>query len=321
MFSHFVLVSFALFLLVAIVVFFIGPRVDIDSTIHPIKLGNDLDLFLHNSEAALTDITPGTEKKIIWAKEKGVKTPVSVVYIHGFTASRQESAPLSDMVADKLGANLFYTRLTGHGRGTEGMYDASVNHWLNDAHEALEIGRRIGDKVVVIGMSAGGALSFWLSTQPGAKDVTAFVLISPSFKIMDSNTRFLLWPWGRQIAELAVGKVRCRTTHNPQHDRYWTNCYPTSALMPLKGMVKFVHALDFKSIKKPMLMIVSPEDSVIDARETIAIFEKIGSDKKELVEYDDTQDPSHHILAGEIMSPLSTTPIANIIVDFIKSLH
>jgi esterase/lipase len=308
-------------LLLLVVVVFAGPRVEIDPTIHPIDLGDDVALYLENTESAFDDITPGTEKKIFWAAEAGEVTPLSVVYIHGFTASRQESAPLADIVASQLGANLFYTRLTGHGRGTLGLMETSVNAWLNDANEALEIGRRIGDKVVVIGMSAGGALTFWLSTQAAAEDVSAFVLISPAFRIMDRSSRFLLWPWGQQIGELAAGKVRCRQASSPEHDRYWTNCHPTRSIMTLKGLVKHVHSLDYEAISTPMLMIVSPGDKVIDAQEAIDVFEKIGSDTKELVEYSDVQDPVHHILAGDILSPLSTEPLANIIVDFVTAVN
>lgn len=309
-----------LVLLVMAIVFLAGPRVHIDATIHPLALGDDIEFYLDQSESAFGDITPGAEKKIIWAGEQNRKTSLSVVYIHGFTASRQESAPLANIIANKLGANLFYTRLTGHGRGTDGMMNTSVNAWLNDASEALEIGRRVGDKVVVIGMSAGGALAFWLATQPGAKDVSAFVLISPSFKIIDRSSRFLLWPWGQQIAELAVGKVRCRQASSPVHDQFWTNCHPTSSIMTLKGLIKHVHSLNVKTINKPMLMIVSPDDKVIDARETMVMFERIGSDQKVLVEYYDTQDPAHHILAGDILSPHSTQPIAEMIVDFIATI-
>ena len=310
-----------LFLLLLVAVVFAGPRVEIDPTIYPLELGDDVKRYIEMSESAFDDITPGTEKKIFWAGEPDEVTPISVVYIHGFTASRQESAPLADMIAKKLDANLFYTRLTGHGRGAKGMMNTSVNAWLNDANEALEIGRRIGSKVVVIGMSAGGALSFWLSTQPAAKDVSAFVLISPAFRIMDRSSRFLLWPWGQQIGEMAVGKVRCRQVISPEHDRYWTNCHPTRSIMTLKGLIKYVHSLDYESINAPMLMIVSPEDKVVDARETIAMFDKIGSDNKELVEYYEVQDPVHHILAGDVLSPLSTEPMANIITDFVTATN
>jgi hypothetical protein len=38
---------------------------------------------------------PGAEKKIIWAGEAAQKTPLSIVYLHGFSATRQERAPQS----------------------------------------------------------------------------------------------------------------------------------------------------------------------------------------------------------------------------------
>ncbi|MEM8845202.1 MAG: alpha/beta fold hydrolase [Pseudomonadota bacterium] len=310
--------SLVLLLLVASVVFLVGPKVEIDTSITPLELPQDLDVYLDNSESEFKDIKPNTEKKIIWTGNTGEKTPLSVVYLHGFTATRQESAPLSDIVAKQLGANLFYTRLTGHGRTTEAMLEGNVNKWVNDAHEALEIGRRIGDKVIVIGMSAGGALAFWLSSQATSKDVEAYVLISPSFRLADRDSRFLMWPWGAQIAELAVGKEICRKSQNPQHEKYWTHCYPTRALLPLKGLIGYVRSLDFKLIKTPMLMIISPEDTVVDVKETMSIFEKIGSDKKELAEFEDTEDPHHHNLAGDILSPKSTKQVAKIIINFIQ---
>ena len=309
-----------LVILLLLAIFFAGPRVKIDPTIHPLTLGDDIERYINHSESAYDDIIPGTEKKIIWQGQAGDITPLSIVYIHGFTASRQESAPLANLVASKLGANLFYTRLTGHGRGTEGMMNTSVNAWLNDANEALEIGRRIGQRVVVMGMSAGGALAFWLSTQPHAQDAAAFVLISPAFKILDPSSSILLWPWGQQIAELVAGKVRCRQASNPAHERYWTNCHPTRSVMTLKGMVGYVRSLDFNAVQRPMLMIISPEDQVVNAHEAVSIFDSIGSDIKELVEYYDTEDPAHHILAGDVLSPNSTQPMANIIVNFIETV-
>ena len=318
MLTQLLITSLVLLLLVAIVVFLAGPKVEIDISIHPPELPQDLDQYLITSESEFEDIKPNTEKKIIWANNVGEKTPLSVVYLHGFTATRQESAPLSNIVAKQLGANLFYTRLTGHGRSSEAMLDGTINKWVNDAHEALEIGRRIGDKVIIIGMSAGGALAFWLSTQATSKDVEAYVLISPSFRLTNSDSRFLMWPWGAQIAELAVGKEICRKSQNPQHEKYWTHCYPTRALLPLKGLIGYVRSLDFTAVKTPMLMIVSPEDKVVDVQETMSIFEKIGSDKKELVEFQDTEDPHHHNLAGDILSPKSTEQVAKIIVNFIQ---
>jgi len=80
------------------------------------SLGADLDNYLKTAESKLPDIVPGTEKRIIWHGKPHQKTPVSIVYLHGFSASSEEIRPVPDQVAQSLGANLYFARLTGHGR-------------------------------------------------------------------------------------------------------------------------------------------------------------------------------------------------------------
>ena len=84
----------------------------------------ELDGWLHASEAAFTDLRPGTNKGIVWHGADRQRRPWAVVYLHGFSASRLETAPLAEVVAQALGAHVFYTRLTGHGRGGQAMAEA-----------------------------------------------------------------------------------------------------------------------------------------------------------------------------------------------------
>ena len=65
---------------------------------------------------------------------------------------------MPDMVANSLGANIFYTRLTGHGRTTDAMREASVTAWMQDLAEAFEIGTVIGEEVIILSCSTGGTL-------------------------------------------------------------------------------------------------------------------------------------------------------------------
>lgn len=67
---------------------------------------------------------------------------LNLVYLHGISATRQETAALAEIVAKRLEANLFYTRLTGHGRTGEALLDGSVRAWFNDTVEAFDIGQR-----------------------------------------------------------------------------------------------------------------------------------------------------------------------------------
>ena len=300
-----------------VTLFIIGPRIEIDTTLRSVKLPIKLETYVADSEAAIDDIIPGTEKTIIWAGEPEVQTPLSIIYLHGFSASRQESAPLCDIVAQSLEANLFYTRFTGHGRDGKAMLTGSVNAWLNDAHEALAIGRRLGKKVIVIGMSTGGTTALWLASQDLSGSVAAFVLISPNVSLADSRSRILLWPWGGHLAEWFIGPERSWEPDNALHGKFWTTRYPTRALLPMMGMVSLANSLDLSPIDTPFLVIYSPDDHIVSAEAIENMYDKIGTAQKQLIAYKEADDSAQHVLAGDILSPGSTKVLARMILDFV----
>ena len=313
--------AICIILLLLVIVFLAGPRVAVDTNLQPVTLPADLDAYLAEQEARYNDITPGAEKTIIWAGEPGQKTPLSIIYLHGFSATRQETAPLSDNIAAELGANLYYTRFTGHGRSGEALAEAMVNDWLNDTNEALEIGRRLGDELIVIGVSTGATAATWLATQPNIDDVRAFVLMSPNYAPNDSTAEILTWPWAESIATALIGPERSWEPSNEEHGRYWTHRYPTKALLPMMGLVKLTRSADPAGITRPILMIYSPNDQVINPERVETTFEQIGSPQKELVPIQNGQDVSNHVLAGNILSPDDTDHIAQIILDFLHTLE
>ncbi len=300
--------------------FVMGPRVPVDTTLHRPDLPDDLDAYLARSEARFSDLREGAEKTIRWADSSKRQTPLAIVYLHGFSATRQETRPLSDTLAARLGANLFYTRLAGHGRSDDAMAEASVNDWLDDGAEALALGRRLGERVVLIGTSTGATLAVWLAAQPENRDLAALVLLSPNFYPKDANVRFLLWPWGKVLARLAVGPYRSWTPHNPEQGRHWTTRYPSAALLTMMGLVDLVERTDLGAVRAPVLVVYSPQDQVVSAERTEARFPEFGSENKRLVPVEEAGDPSNHVLAGQILSPENTEPIAEIIRDFVQPL-
>lgn len=307
-----------LLLCALIALYLVGPKVEIDTAIHRVVLPDDLDEYLARSEAGLDDIVPGAEKKIIWSGQVGVKTPLSVVYLHGFSACRQETAPLAEYVAKDLGANLYYDRFTGHGRSNEALASVSVNALVNDAWEAVEIGSRIGEQVVVIGHSTGGSAATWLATKSIADKVAAFVLLSPNYGLKNWKSELLVMPWGKQIAELVVGPEYGWEPYNEEYARYWTHRFPTRALLPMMGLVSLARSLDVSVVRKPVLVIYSPNDQVVSPKAVKERFERFGSPEKRLVPYHESGTPGHHVLAGDILSPGATRPMADLISDFLR---
>jgi len=303
--------------------FVLGPRVPVDTTIRfdPSVIGDDPQAYVAKVEAGVPGIRDGLEKEIVWADPMvHARTPLSIVYIHGFSASKGEVRPLPDEVADQLDANLFYTRLTGHGQDGAAMTQGSVNAWINDYEEALAIGRAIGDKVIVISTSTGGSLAAWAATQQGASNgVAAIAFISPNFGLKASGAEILTMPWGKQIAELVAGKERSFVPRNALHEKFWTTRYPIAATPPMAALTELGYGAPVEKATIPALFIFSDSDKVVRPERTREIARRWGA-PHELVPVDDTGDPDNHVIAGDALSPSNTAFLAQRIAVWVEAV-
>ncbi|TPM41863.1 alpha/beta fold hydrolase [Mesorhizobium sp. B2-3-4] len=303
--------------------FVLGPRVPVDTTIRfdPSVIGDDPQAYVAKEEAAIPGIRDGLEKEIVWANPMvHAKTPLAIVYIHGFSGSKGEVRPLPDEIADQLDANLFYTRLTGHGQDGEAMAEGSVNAWINDYEEAIAIGRAIGDKVVVISTSTGGSLAAWAATQPNASEgVAAIAFISPNFGVKASGAEILTMPWGKQIAELVIGRERSFVPRNALHEKFWTTRYPVAATLPMQALTELAYGAPVEKADIPALFIFSDSDKVVRPDRTREIAARWGA-PHELVPLEATGDPDNHVIAGDVLSPSTTAFLAQRISVWIEAV-
>lgn len=311
-------------LVLALAVFFLGPTnsfgPDVPASRESPPDITALDQWLASQEAAFSDIRPGLERQIRWYAEPGERTPWSVVYVHGFTASLLETAPLAEWVAEALGANLFYTRLTGHGRTPEAMGEATVQDWLADTLEAAEIGERLGERVLLIGVSTGATLGTWLGNRPEGQSLGGYVFISPNYGPRDKRSDWINQPWGMHLALRLEGETRGRLSQDPLKNHAWTNVHPTQALFPMMALVKGVRDSDLSGFAAPLLVLYSEQDQVVDPLEITSLFPRIGSERKTLrvVDYSEARD--QHVLAGDLTAPTATRSMADEIVHWVQSL-
>lgn len=320
--------KYLLILVVGLTVLFLsGPSEEADTTIffEADSLGDDYDAYLASSEAAFPDIIPGAEKQIIWADPANkAKTEYAVVYIHGYSATLHEIRPVPDRVAESLGANLHYTRLTGHGRGSDPMADASVNKWMNDVAEALAIGRRIGEKVLVLSTSTGGTLTTLAATKPALmRNVIGNVMVSPNFAVQAAGSQVLTLPWARQLLPKVFGEHREWQPANAQQRKWWTTRYPNVALLPMQAAVNAAGDVPYEEIDLPTLFIFHPEDGVVKSEVTEQVAARWGQSsgaKVSVQRVETSSDGSKHVIAGDILDPDNTQPVTTMILDWVKTL-
>ncbi|MCY1127779.1 alpha/beta fold hydrolase [Frigidibacter sp. RF13] len=301
-----------------------GPRETLNLTprFDEAALPADLDTYLAAQEAEVGGILPGAEKRIVWAGAAGAKTDLAVVYLHGFSATAEEIRPVPDLVAKALGANLYYARLAGHGLGSERFAGPKVQDWINDTAEALAIGRRIGGRVVVIATSTGGTLAAEAALQPAMmRDMAGIAFVSPNFGIQAQASVILTWPGARWWAPVIAGRERCFEPVNERHAQFWTTCYPTVALLPMAALAEHAGAADYAGATVPALFLFAEADQVVSPDATKAVAARWGGKvtlSPQVVGAGD--DPYSHVIAGEVLSPSMTEPVAEAITGWVRGL-
>jgi len=301
-----------------------GPRETVDTTV---EFTQDLSVetveqYFADAEAAFDDIVPGTEKRVIWAAAAKTKTPLSVLYIHGFSATSEEIRPVPDKVAEALGANLVFTRLNGHGRSEAAMAEPSAGDWLYDTAEALAAARAVGDEVIVISTSTGGTLAALAALDPElSKNVLGTAMVSANFAVNNPMANMLTWPAVRWWGPLIAGAERGFTPANEANAKYWTYRYPTVSVLPMAALLEHAKAQDFSAALIPALFLYSPDDQVVKPDEIERVAKEWGAPVVLAPQnLPPGNDVSNHVIAGDILSPGMTDVVVQAILDWAGTL-
>ncbi len=301
-----------------------GPRQGLDRAVafDPAGIPADLDAWLARREATFADLRPAAAKEIVWAGEVGAKTPLAIVYLHGFSATKAEIRPVPDDVAAALGANLYFARLAGHGRTGEAMATATAEDWLYDYAEAMEIGRRLGERVIVIGTSTGATLAALGATEATLSEgLAGVVLVSPNFALNSPAAAILDLPFAPVWGPWVAGPERSFEPVNAAHGDNWTTRYPTAALFPMAVLMRAARAQDWTAVRVPALFVWSPQDKVIDPAWAARVAGAWGGPARVVeVTPGPGDDPYAHVIAGRILSPSLTGTVTGAILDWAQGL-
>ncbi|MBL6662344.1 MAG: alpha/beta fold hydrolase [Flavobacteriaceae bacterium] len=281
-----VLRGFAIFFLLLGALYLVGPRVETpELNDSPVSVPSDLmslEQWITENENALGNVRSGNASQIIFNDSVPKKTKFSVLYLHGFTASGREGEPVHRDIAKALGANLYIPRLYGHGlEETEPMLGFNNEDFWESGKEALAVAKQLGEKVIVLGTSHGGALSLSLATDP---DIAALCLFGPNIAVYDPKAKLLSKPWGLQIARLVKGgNYHYMVTSNEEKKNYWTT---KARLESLIHMQKFLDVkmrkATFKKVQAPVFLGYyykndSLQDQVVSVPAMLEMYDQLGT--------------------------------------------
>ncbi len=304
--------KFLIFLVVAVViVYLLGPKKPIpklDTIPKSLSISiNEVSDYVEKKEAAIPNIKPGNASQLVWYDDSlKQKTPYSVVYLHGYSASPEEGAPIHKEIAQRYGANFYAPRLFGHGLQSENpMLDISAEKLLESAKEAIAIGKILGEKVILVTCSTGSTLGLF-ATQNDA-DIAGHILYSPNIDVYDTRSELLIKPWGLQIARQVFGGNFREFEANDEVKKYWVHRYRLEGVIALKLLVKATMKEEtFRNITQPLFVGYyykneEEQDKAISIARILEMYEQLGTpaDKKEKIAFSTV---GAHVLASKYWS-------------------
>ncbi|MGD8428196.1 MAG: alpha/beta hydrolase [Balneolaceae bacterium] len=220
---------------------------------------NDLDEYLSERESAF-NLKPGTKARIIWnSGSEREKTDYALVYLHGFRASHPEGDPVHRRIAETFNFNLFLSRLDEHGLQSQyPLLNLTEEKLLNSARFALEIGKRIGKRVILMGTSTGGSLALYLAAQAEfEKQISSLILYSPLIRFHGIKEQVLMNAFGRRCLGIFPGKKHLVKTAQTTYaeDRIWNKAYALQGAIALGSFVEhYMHNELFSKVHCPVFV-------------------------------------------------------------------
>ncbi|MES2416823.1 MAG: alpha/beta fold hydrolase [Bacteroidota bacterium] len=281
-----ILIAVLALLLILTVVYFMGPQPaspGYAKELPQVPELTALSAYVAKQEAK-HKIKPGNEAEIVWADTtKHTQTEYAIVYLHGFSASKQEGNPAYYYLAKALQANMYLARLADHGIDTIApMQYFTPDRLWETAKEAYVIGKKLGKKVIIVGTSTGGTLALQLAATYPA--INSLVLMSPNIAINDSKAWMLNDPWGLQIARKVLGgNERKVDGKNPEYKKYWYTNYRLESVVALEELIESTMSVSlFAQVKQPVLMLYyykneQEQDPVVRVDAMLKMFDELGT--------------------------------------------
>lgn len=265
-----------------------------------------IEQWIQEQESKVPDLKTDNNAMISWSGESGVQTDIAFVYLHGFGASRMEAEPVVSKLAEEYNANVYYSRLKGHGRsGVEGFEELTKEKYLDSAEDALKVGRLLGKKIVLISTSTGGTLSLHLASKH--KDIAGLLLYSPFVGLKNPMMGQITTPKGREMFKSMIGGEVQHMDRKEPENKYWSTEYHINAYVALIGMLQETMTKEtLEAVTCPVFLAYyykneKEHDQVVSVAAMLSMFDQLGTS------VDDKQkeafpNAANHVIASELRS-------------------
>jgi pimeloyl-ACP methyl ester carboxylesterase len=295
---------------VLFLIYLLGPRPDPFAPDGSLPAVTDdlstLEAQIQAAEARVPGLKPDNEARIVWADpDRRQKTPVSMVYLHGFGASQGEGRPVHTALAEQFGCNLYLARLAEHGIDRPDAFSQlTANRYLDSAKEAIAVGKALGDEVILVATSTGASLALYIASQN--PDISAVVAYSPFVDLPDGMLFIPRGPWGYQLTSLIMGNPVIIERDEPASN-YWSRVYSPEAYISLSTLIGGIMVPEvFKQVTCPVFVGIyykseEEQDKIVSVPAIRTMFDQLGTPSSQKV-LEEFPEAAVHVIASDIRS-------------------
>jgi carboxylesterase len=213
----------------------------------------------------MVKVMPGAEPMSVRGDRRGA------LVIHGFTGCPQSMRPLAESFAT-AGFSVEMPRLPGHGTTPEDMANYGWSDWTAAVDATYRDLSARTDKVVVAGLSMGGALTLWLAEQHG--EIAGIVVINAVVENDDfaalAEAAAAMQANGQLFVPGIAGDIA-----DPASKELGYGRFPASVVGPLVAGIAGVKQ-HLTGIKCPTLILHSLNDHVVPPGSAKLLRERLG---------------------------------------------
>jgi glycerophosphoryl diester phosphodiesterase/esterase/lipase len=281
----------------------------------------NIEETIKSSEKKIENLKQNNEAKIIWAKNfASKKSPIAFVYLHGFGASHREGEPIMSMLSKQYNANVYMSRLKEHGLDREDNFkNLTPENYIASAKEALEIGKILGEKIILVSTSTGGTLSLKLASEDPS--IAGLIMYSPFIDLKNSQFKAILSPQGKVGFIKMNGGEIIKQNRAEKESKFWSTSYHIDGYEALiKMLVSTATPQTFAKVNVPVFVGYyykneQEQDQVVSVPAILNMFDQLGTPntKKEKVAF---PKAGNHVIACDLRSN-DYINVYNKTVDFI----
>ena len=229
---------------------------------------------------------------------------IGCLLVHGFTATPKEMAYLAKYLA-KQGHTVLGVRLAGHAMQPKHMARKKYNDWLLSVENGYKLLKPLCKKIVVIGISMGGALTLTFSS---FNDVDGVISMDAPYRLSTSPIydKFRL-PFIKFLSLFHPYLEKGPSNwYHPERlsERISYDVNPTASAAELIKLLQILR-VQIPKIQAPTLIIHSIDDDYVVPENAELIFNALTTEDKELFYIEEashviTEDSDFEILFPKI---------------------